>query len=484
MKKTIFQTILALFITFSLEAQQDIMMHSIPQVFQSSYVNPAYDYGSRIHLGLPFMSSISAHHQNTIFNPSRLFTVSEGKTVLDTDYFLTNIRDENYLGVDLAADVLSFGMPIEAHYISLAIRERVSAQITLPGDMLRFPFTGNASFDDTGNVLDFSGLAIDLNRYMEYGFGWQFDTKSGWYLGARVKYLQGQENITTGTSNITWTTDLETYTWSYQGELDIRTSGVSYLIDSLSGNGVLENGNFTRAIFSGQNSGYGIDFGIGKDFTDRFSVYASIVDLGKINWKKGNQNFNAQGGEFSFVGIELTEAMLGADSSFSDSLDSTIDDLLNSLNSTLNTKKNSYSYSSGLRTRVHLNANYKVLKKEAMTGTIGLVIQADLFNGPEMPSFTLMYSHEFKGRLNAALSYSIADRDFSNLGLALCLKSGPILFYTTFDNLLWLNMTSISYDDQKPSNYPSYSRNASIHLGMNLILGKAQSYKNTNPRLN
>ena len=483
MKKTIFQTFCLIFLSSGLLAQQDIMMHALPQLFQSSYVNPAYDSGNRIHLGLPFMSSISVHHQNTLFNPSRLFNSQEGRTVLDTDYYLKNIKKENYIGLDLAADLLSFGLPLKDHYFSLAIRERVSAQITLPGDMLRFPFTGNATFDETGNTLDFSGLGIDLNRYTEYGLGWQYTTKSAWHLGARVKYLSGKENITTKTSNITWTTDAETYAWSVQGQLEVQTSGVSYLLDSLDGNGVLENGNFTRFVFGGQNSGYGLDLGIGKDFTDRLSAYVSLVDFGRVQWKKGNKNFNASGSEFSFVGIELTESMLGADSAFTDSLDTAIDDLLNSLESSVNTEENEGSYTSSLRTRLHANVNYKILKKETMTGTAGLVIQADLFNKIEFPSISLFYSHEFKGRLNAAISYSIADKDYSNLGLSMSLKSGPLVFYTSIDNILWMNMTKVRYNDQKPTNYPSYSKNATLHLGMNLVLGKAGDYVNPSPRL-
>jgi len=465
-------TILAVFLCLGMSAQQDLMMHAIPGVFQSNYVNPAYDYGSRIHLGLPFMSSVSAHHQNTILNPNRLFSVNQGQTVLDTDYFLANIKDENYIGIDLAVDILSFGMPIKGHYVSLAIRERVYAQVTLPGDMLRFPFTGNASFDETGNTLDFSGMAIDLSRYTEYGFGWQFDTKSGWHIGARAKYLVGKENITTGTSNITWTTDMETYAWSYQGELDLHTSGVSYLLDSLDRNGVLENGNFTRMLLSGQNKGFGMDLGLGKDFTDRLSAYLSVVDLGAISWKKGNKNFNAQGSEFSFVGIEITESLLGADSAFSDSLDSAIDGLMNSLENSLSTEENEGAYKSSLRTRIHATLGYKILKKENMTGTVGLVVQADLFNKLETPSITLLYSHDFKGRVNAAFSYSIADGDYSNLGFALSLSTGPVVFYTSIDNILWTTMSSVSFNGQEPSAYPAYSKNSAVHFGMNLRFGK------------
>jgi hypothetical protein len=459
-------------------AQQDIMMHALPNVFQRSYVNPAYDPGRGIHIGLPFMSSLSVHHQNTVFNPSRLFNTVEGRTVLDSEYFLSNIKDENYIGVDITSDIFSLGLSVKKHSFSLAIRERIFAQVTLPGDLLRFPFTGNGDFEATGNTLDFSGLAVDLSRYTEYGIGWQMTTETGWNLGARVKYLVGKENVRTDRSNMRWTTDAETYAWSYQGEMQVQTSGVDYLLDSLDGNGLLENGNFTHYLFKGQNSGVGLDMGIGKDITDRFSAYASIVDIGSLSWKKGNRNFNASGNEFSFVGIELTEAILGADSAFSDSLDSAIDGLLESLESTLDTDENTDSYKSPLRTRLHANFTYRILQSGKMRGVLGLVVQADLFNRIETPSFTLMYSHSFNDVLTLATSYGINDGDYANLGLAMSVKSGPMVFYMTVDNIMWAQMSNLRFGDrQEPTTYPAFSKNAALHLGMNLKLGKTDAPK-------
>jgi hypothetical protein len=478
MKKKFFQIGFLMLFCASGYAQQDIMMHALPNVFQRSYVNPAYDPGKGVHIGLPFMSSLSVHHQNTVFNPSRLFSTQEGQTVLDSEYFLSNIKDENYIGVDIASDIFSLGLSVKQHSFSLAIRERIFAQITLPGDLLRFPFTGNGDFEATGNSLDFSGLAVDLSRYTEYGLGWQMTTETGWKLGARAKYLLGKENIRTNRSNIRWTTDTETYAWSYQGDMEVQTSGVAYLLDSLDGNGILENGNFTQYLFSGQNSGVGLDLGIGKDITDRFSAYASVVDIGNLSWKKGNRNFNASGNEFSFVGIELTEAILGADSAFSDSLDSAIDGLLESLESTLETEENTASYNSPLRTRLHANFTYRVLQTAKMRGILGLVVQADLFNRIETPSFTLMYSHSFNEKLTLATSYGINDGDFSNVGLAVSFMSGPLVFYATVDNIMWAQMSNLRFGDrQEPTTYPSFSKNATLHLGMNIKLGKLDTPK-------
>ncbi|NNC84364.1 MAG: hypothetical protein HKN79_12380, partial [Flavobacteriales bacterium] len=298
-------------------AQQDLMLYNLPNVAQSIYVNPAHAPHDGIHIGLPFLSSTSLQHSNSTFNPAKLFENVEGRVEFRTEAFLDNIREKNNLGLEMSSDLFSIGLPIKGHYFSFAIRDRLSAGLVLPGDMLRFPFIGNGDFDATDGILDFSNLAIDLNHFTEYGFGWSMTLKDRFYIGARTKILFGKENISTADNTIQWITDPVDYTWTVEGDVMVQSSGVDNLLDSIDGNALLENGRIGKYMFGSSNTGLGVDLGFGMQMNERLDWGISVVDLGYIRWKEDNRNFTGVGAEFGFAGIEITEAFVQEGGSFS-----------------------------------------------------------------------------------------------------------------------------------------------------------------------
>ena len=152
--RLIFVTLSVALVGFS-SAQQDILMLNIEGVMQSGYVNPAIGPSSGMHIGMPFMSSVSAQHQNNFLHPKGLFKKVEDHVEFQTDVYLDRVKDDNIAGFDLAVDILSFGMPYKDNYFSFAIREKSNVRIQLPGDLLRFPITGNASFEENGGLIDY-----------------------------------------------------------------------------------------------------------------------------------------------------------------------------------------------------------------------------------------------------------------------------------------------------------------------------------------
>jgi hypothetical protein len=67
---------------------------------------------------------------------------------------------------------------------------------------------------------------------------------------------------------------------------------------------------------------------------------------------------------------------------------------------------------------------------------------------------------------NAALSYTIADGMYDNLGLGLSFKAGPLNWYIMSDRIpIFYNKDKAGYP------IPAYAKNVNFRMGFNLMFG-------------
>ncbi|MFT7104891.1 MAG: outer membrane protein OmpA-like peptidoglycan-associated protein [Flavobacteriales bacterium] len=478
MKKRLTQiALLCLTVLFSFNgnAQQDLVLRSMDGVPQHMYGNPASRPESRLNIGLPGISSIYFRHENTVYNPFQLFENKGSSSALRTEHFQDYVKKLNHIGAEAAVDLVSFGFAVgEKNYFSFSIRERFQARLTLPGDMVLFPFTGNASFDELENgTLDFSGFRLGLNHYRETAVGWQYDYNEDWSFGVRLKLLYGYENIDTKASSLQWQTDETTYDWTLTGEMDVNSSGVYMLTDSIDDNSDLENDAINDYFLKRKNRGLGIDFGAVRRVNDKLSVNASVNDLGYIKWKSYTKNFDSNEGSFIFSGLELTDQTIAAGDDFDDSLDVVVEDLVNELEESFAYSDNEASYRSAILARVQLGASYELYAKEKSSGTAGMLVQSEIYKGHFRPTITLNYQQKVGRWLTAQLAYSVIDRNFRNLGAGLSLNGGPIQFYIATDNLLASVFDQVSESTTNEGIlYPRHATSTQVHMGINLTFGR------------
>lgn len=462
--------------------QQDLVLHQMSAVPQSMFVNPSNAPGNRLNIGIPMISSIYFRHQNTIFNPYHLFTNDGNSVTFRTQNYLDQIRKRNYIGFENDFELFSIGAIVgEKNYFSFGIQEKFDFRLDLPGDMLRFPFTGNASFDELENgTLDFSDFRITLSHYREFGFGWQRQINDKWKVGGKLKYLYGLENVDTKASSLKWHTNEDTWDWSFTGEMDVYSSGIWQLTDSLDENIDLEEEDISSYLLKRKNKGLGMDLGATYALNDKLELTGSVIDLGFISWKSYNKNFNSTNGEFAFTGVELTENIVTSGSSASDSLETSLEELQDDLESEFSYEEDESSYKTSLITRLYLGANYKLYENDRSSGTAGLLLHGELYKGVMRPTATISYSQRLKKWLSATAAYSVVDRDFRNLGLGLSLNAGAFQFYAVTDNVMAGVINKASFiDEGETSNdaedaimYPAFSRNMHVRTGFNLTLGR------------
>lgn len=156
-------------------AQQDYSLYNLSSLQQTLYTNPANQVDGRIYIGIPALSSMYFNATNKIATPKDLFENTADGTRLRVSHLddLWSGRN-NYVGFHTNLELLAFGFRIkERNYLHFTVNENIFSRVTLPGDLLTFPFYGNASFDKNGGELDFSGLGIDLMHYRTFGLGFQ-----------------------------------------------------------------------------------------------------------------------------------------------------------------------------------------------------------------------------------------------------------------------------------------------------------------------
>jgi outer membrane protein OmpA-like peptidoglycan-associated protein len=467
--------------TNTIYAQQDLVLYNMSGTPQHMYNNPASRPVSRLNIGLPGISSLYLRHENTVYNPFHMFEQRGSNSALRTDHFLNQTRSINSLGYDLAADILSFGFAVgENDYFSFSLRERMQGRWSLPGDLVRFPFTGNASFDELDEgMLDFGGFRLGMNHYREMGFGWQKKINDAWSVGGRLKYLYGYENIDTKASSLTWQTDEVTYDWTFAGEIDVYSSGLWMLMDTIDDNSDLEQEKIAEYLLKRKNRGLGIDLGAHRKIGERLDINASVSDLGYIKWKSYTQNFTSDDGEFMFTGLGITEHTILADSALTDTLDVLLDEILEQLEESFGANQGDGSYRSALMARIHLGANYRLYQRDNSSGTAGILLQSEFYKGRLRPTVTFSYQQQVGKWLSAQMAYSIIDRNFRNLGAGLSANAGPVQFYITTDNLLAGVMDRIAFGNDGSSGdailYPSYARTTQVHAGINLTFGMKEN---------
>ncbi|MGF1584906.1 MAG: DUF5723 family protein [Bacteroidales bacterium] len=438
-------------------SQTIYFMDNLPQ---ASLLNPAHRPSHNFHIGLPAISSLNfnartnfATYSDIIFKHPRydsLITFLHPDASLSD--FTSKLKADNFVSPDIHINLLSFGFRIKESYLSFGISERASFRASLPKDLIMLALSGNEQF--AGKTADFSGLMADMNYFREYGIGISHAIDSKLNVGARAKILFGKANISFSDADISLYTDPDSYNMKLRSGFTMNFSMPLTL--TRDENGEIDNvkmhsesdgygaGDF---IFNSSNAGFAIDLGATYSILPELTIYASIADLGFINWKQDVYNLSMDG-DFEFDGLDLS-------SSFDSEDDSKPGDvLLDSLNGLFSISETRDSFRRPLPSRIFLGGTWELNHLV----NFGLLSRSEIMHGRLEQAVTLSANYNLRRWLSASASYSMMNNSYSNIGLGLALRGGGFQFYVVTDNVI-------------PALMPHKTRNANIWLGLNLVFG-------------
>ena len=437
--QTLFIGIMLVFSAAFARAQGGYTMYKMNNISQQAYLNPAINPDMNVFFGLPALSGIYAGFENNAASYSKAITTdSEGNNLLDVEYIAQNSRSSNYFALDLSVDLLNFGFRSGKNFFYFHAREIITTDFSYPDNFINLIAYGNAPY--AGERLAMDNFAYNFTSYREYAAGWSRKINNKIQLGARFKFLTGMENIRTVNSTLGLTTNANNYHLTVDGSFDVRSSGVNQLLNT--------DFKWQERLFNVQNRGAGLDLGAHYQINDKWMVSASVADLGFIRWSNDVRSYSMADTAFTFRGLNLSELV-------NDDENSAFDRITDSLENTFAVNEDSSSYTSFLRTRIFLQAQYQINESQ----NVSLLTHMSFINSRLNPAFSLAWNSQWGNILGTTVSYNAFGRSFTNIGAGVTLRLGPVQLYAVSDNIFGFTG-------------PSYSKNRHIRAGVNLVFGR------------
>ncbi len=442
-----------------LQAQNNQTIYFMDRLPQSSLINPALQHHHNFHIGLPGISSFNitagtnfASFSDIIFkHPQNDSLITFLHPDVDISDFTSKLENMNSVSQDLHLNILSFGFRVSNSFLSFNISERSSFRADLPRDLVLLTLEGNEQF--MGLEADLSNSFADINYFREYSAGYSYLASERLSLGIRAKMLFGKAGFSFEGSTMDLFTDPDSYNTRLRSGFNMNFSMPVTLEKNEDGdiNGVTphfdtEGYDPLDFVFSSRNAGFAADLGVTYNISRPFTLFASVTDLGFINWKEDVYNFSVDG-DFEFDGINLSPLFNSDDSD-------PVDNLMDSIRSIFNLKDTQNAYSRRLPPRVYLGGSYELTRGL----NLGLLSRSEIYNGSLDQAFTLSANSSIGRWLSASLSWSVMNNSYNNLGMGLSVRGGGFQLYAVSDNL-------------NTFLYPHRTKNVNLWFGLNLVFG-------------
>ncbi|HET8963700.1 MAG TPA: DUF5723 family protein [Chitinophagales bacterium] len=427
------------------KAQQDFTLYNMNYVHQRSYLNPAFiPGGSRIFVGIPLLSSqyISVNNNGFKYSDAVKHRLDDS-LYIDYANVLSKLSKNNYLSVAYHPDIISFGMAVEKNYFSLNVTEKVDFRFRYPKSFMEFLWKGNGAYLDKEMNFNFG---LNFMHYREYAIGAARQINDKLSLGLKLKYLYGMENFSTKKTDITLMTAADDFAITAKGNIELNSAGFNNDDDSA-------DFNFSEYAFGRKNHGFGADLGFEYKASEKFTLSASLLDIGSIKWNYKTNNYisHDQNAHFTYRGFELNQ-LINSDSSSTEDIGKALGD---SLAAIFKIDTLHQSYKTRLTPQMYIGGNF--IFSEVSSGGILLYWQA--FDKTVHPGLALSYNHKILDWLNLSASYSIYNRAYTNVGLGAAICGEPVQFYIVTDNVLGLI-------------FPQSTKSIQFHFGLNFIFGR------------
>ncbi len=418
-KKTIllFFVLIKICAPFSLNAQHDLTTSFIPEIWASSFTNPAWVPEGKIHVGLP-----SFYYNNKGFsNDLRNFIDFSGNNPLfDLGKFANEINSDFQFQAQQIIHPIYFSIKLNNFRVGLEYSLQNNSVVTVPADLFRFSAFGNSPY--VGQTLNL-GPKIYSVASQSLSIPISFESNK-WTFGIRPALVNGIFSIETKRSDLELYTNPEYYQLSLNGDFLIQSSGVlSSNPNSIIGAELLDNVIANGLSWKG-NSGINLDLGVRYRHNDKLSLGLSLVGIGQITWNQNVQAFSSNG-IAAFKGIDLNGIIDGD----SINIENVVDDVVESFQ--LNQEEIA-DFKTETAKKVYLNARYQI-NEFVETGGI---FYGEFFNGKIEPAFALNFRVKTGNLLSIGVTYGAHYNQWNHVGVNFLLELGPVQIFAGTNNLI------------------------------------------------
>ncbi len=425
-------------------AQPNLTFYNFRSVAQTGLLNPAQPSRQQFTIGIidfynnTYIPGITA---NDIFNKSETGDQTI-KKILDNDkYNLDNISLHNQI------TPMFIGLKLGKNYVSFGVQTTITTEYGIPKDLLALAYYGNAG-QLFGKKINVGKVDLFAREVTAVHFGYSRDINENLTLGFRAKYLIGLLDAEVLKSEISIQTDSganNTLKMNARADYEIRGAGFDRLGDMMTpptGTTVGDIGNqyYKKPI----GSGFSVDLGMNYRINKKFSVSASVLDLGYINWLENTKSYK-KNASFSFEGVITDNA---------DSFESAFNKLSDSLETIFKPTESNITYKSTLSPKVYIGFQYNLYN----SGALGGVFFGEMWRGKFRPGASISFSQRIWRFLDLRVNYNFYNKEYTNFGAGLAMHLGPMVFYAMGDNAIG----ALNWDKTHFSN---------ARIGLNINIG-------------
>lgn len=445
----------------ALQAQTSQTLYFMDRIPQSSLLNPAYQPDHDFYIGIPLFSSLNVNAKSNFasFN-DMVFKHHQYDSLIsflhpdaDPGNFISGLKELNTIAPDLYVGILSLGYRSNNSYFTFGIADRASVTVDMPRDMIMLGLEGNESF--IGRSADFSSFGGEMNYFREYTFGYSYDINRLFNVGGRAKLLFGKANMSFRGENMNLYTDPDSYNIRLISKFNMDLSmpltlvrDESGRIDQIDSHFASDDYGTGSFLFGSRNAGMAFDAGASFRIAREVTIFASLIDLGFIGWKRDVYNLSMDA-DFMYEGVDISPLFDSRDDS------DPVNNMVDTLKSLLYTQENSYR--SGLPTRLYFGATYA----HHSGINLGLLSRTEYRKNREQV-VTASLMKDISPWLAASVSYSYMNRQYNSLGMGLTVRTGSFNFYMLTDNLA----SALT---------PYRKRNLNMWIGFNLAFGQGNT---------
>lgn len=461
MRKIVF--LVCLFAVANLTAQNKQLLYNFTDIPQSLMTNPGADVKYKWYAGVPFLSGISMNVGSTGFSAYDLFA-NDGidfNTKLRT--LLSKTTPNDVMSLEQQLELFSGGFRIgtkdNRSYLSFGLYQEFNFLSYVPQDIATLAIDGNKNYlDKRFNLADLNAKAELLSVFH---VGIHKKIQDDLIVGARAKIYSSIFNASSisNTGYIYTTTSSDAY---YEqivySNLQLNTSGLAQYNDANINSKVATD--IKKGILLGGNLGVGVDVGVTYYPQSNVQFTASIIDLGYISHSKNIESYSYKG-FYNYKGlVPKFNGENAAQANFKEFKEAIVLDTLN------------VKYTTWRPTKFNASAQYSFEEERVVDGTCNCegtdssifyksTLGAQLFM-MTMPKSSLLaltafYKRNFSKSFQMKATYTIDSFSYTNFGLGMSTKVGPVNMYLLADNLL-------AYTDL------SKAKSISFQLGMNIVL--------------
>ena len=465
--------LLLVLVVFSLvvsraEGQESSTMYFMQGVPQSYQLNPATQPRCNSFLGFPGLSPLQVFVENSAFSLKDIIFPLDDSLVTflhpeaDKNDFLDNLAPVNTFQVFFGINLLSSGSRIGNQYYTFDVSEKIFARFSYNDDLLDFLLNGN----QRGDRFTFSNTNVDVTAYSEIATGNARIINERLRIGARVKLLFGQVNLSTDNKEISLATDED---WTINTDMKIRLSAplldLPVYIDVWGNEAIsldsfpedpfefienLDPADMMRSLYG--NMGLGLDLGIHYALTDKITLSGSLIDLAGIRWSRNTYTFS-QKASYVYSGIEINPG----------DTTGTTENFFDGLKTVFAFETDTDPYYTMLPLKLYVGGTYQVIDQISF----GILSRTEYYKKKLREQLTLSANLSPLRFLNFSFSYTLFNNTYNNFGFGFSSRLGPFSLYLISDNI----PTGYAVEQSSGMVLPYDSRVLNLRIGLNLVFG-------------